>query len=53
MKILQFLIQLYSFQSSQVDIKPLFMHSIDATANQLNFEFDPNIDKTKNVDQKY
>ena len=47
---LKFLIQLYYFQNKWVDQKSNFC--MDTSCKQLNFEFDTNIDKTRNLDQK-
>ena len=45
------LIQLFSFYSSEVELKNSGL-CVYAISKQLNFEFDPHIDKTRNFDKK-
>ena len=52
---LKFLIQLYSLLNMQVEFKTPIYAQVDTIPTQINFEFDPNIDKKemliKNVKQ--
>ena len=47
---LKFIIELYSFYNKWVNQKLNICR--DSSSKQLNFEFNRNIDKTRNLDQK-